>query len=200
MERNKHTERVTDKLLLVFKIASPVLASVFILISCLIYQKGVKEGSAELLADEKYLPRFVSDVASAKTSIYCAMYMFKFDAYLKNNLQEPTPLLAAALVDAAKRGVEVAMIFDKGRNDNDSTTKYNKVTADFLTKNGVKVIFDTPEKSLHSKMCLIDEKILFIGSHNYTFSAMSRNSETSVRIVSKDLANDAMNYFKSLGL
>lgn len=199
MERNKQAQRITNKLTLILKITSPIFAAIFIFAACVAYQWGVKEGSAQLLVDEKYLPRFVSDVGLAKTSVYCAMYMFKFDAYLKGNLQEPTPLLAAALADAARRGVDVAMVFDEGRVE-ELTTEYNKKTADYLTKNGVKIIFDTPQRRLHSKMCLIDEKILFIGSHNYTFSAMSRNSETSVRLVSKDVAKDAMIYFKSLGL
>lgn len=181
------------------KIISPALAALFILISVFVYYRGIREGTVEFLVDDAYLPRFVADVGGAKLSITCAMYMFKFDGYLKENLQEPTPLLAAAFVDAAKRGVNVSMIFDEGKAD-ESTTKYNSDTAKYLTENGVKVIFDSPDRRLHSKLCVIDNKILFIGSHNYTFSAMSRNSETSVRVVSEKLAQDAYNYFKSLGM
>lgn len=190
---------IQETLLKWAKILSPALASLFILISVIVYYRGIRQGTVEFLVDKAYLTRFVADVGEAKLSITCAMYMFKFDGYLKNNLQEPTPLLAAAFIDAAKRGVNVSMIFDEGKAD-EITTKYNQDTAEHLIKNGVKVIFDSPGRRLHSKLCVIDNKILFIGSHNYTFSAMSRNSETSARIVSKDMANDASKYFKSIGL
>lgn len=181
------------------KILSPVAAAFFIFLAALLYQKEPREGSAELLADSDYVIRFVADAASAKENIYCSMYMFKFDEYRKNNLQEPTALLAAALTGAAKRGVDVAIMMDTGRPD-ELTTKYNEETGQYLKKNGIRVMFDSPKRRLHSKMCLIDGSILYIGSHNFTFSAMSRNSETSARIVSKGLGEDAKKYYKGLGL
>ena len=61
-----------------------------------------------------------------------------------------------------------------------------------------KVLFDNESKKLHAKLCLIDDNIIYTGSHNFTFSAMKRNSESSVRITSKNEAEKIKEYFTKI--
>ena len=53
-------------------------------------------------------------------------------------------------------------------------------------------------KSLEENARLIDDKIIYTGSHNFTYSAMKRNSENSVRIVSYDEAEKIKEYFTKI--
>ena len=64
--------------------------------------------------------------------------------------------------------------------------------------NNINVLFDNESKKLHAKICLIDDNIIYTGSHNFTYSAMARNSESSVKIVSSTEAEKVKNYFKKI--
>ena len=48
------------------------------------------------------------------------------------------------------------------------------------------------------KLVIIDDEIVYVGSHNWTESGLSYNSETSVRIVSEEIATIFKDYFNSL--
>ena len=108
------------------------------------------------------------------------------------------PLLTSALVNAAKRNIDVTIIFEKSNYKDDLSNKYNEETAKYLLKNGIKVLFDNESRKLHAKLCLIDNNIIYTGSHNFTYSAMKRNSESSVRIVSKNEAEKVQEYFNKI--
>ena len=101
-------------------------------------------------------------------------------------------------INAAKRNVNVTIIFEKSSDKDDLSNKYNTNTAAYLEKYGIKVLFDNESKKLHAKLCLIDDKIIYTGSHNFTYSAMKRNSENSVRIVSYDEAEKIKEYFTKI--
>ncbi|MDE7169743.1 MAG: hypothetical protein K2N67_06055, partial [Mucispirillum sp.] len=113
-------------------------------------------------------------------------------------LEEPVPLIIGALTDAVERGVEVTIIFEKSDKKDDLSNEYNERTADYLQKRGVNTLFDKEDKKLHAKLCLIDDRIIYTGSHNFTYSAMKRNSESSVRIVSAQDAAEIKKYFKQI--
>ena len=53
--------------------------------------------------------------AKAEKSITCALFMYKIDNYNLDNLEEPVPLLTSALVNAAKRNIDVTIIFEKSK-------------------------------------------------------------------------------------
>ncbi len=183
----------------IFKALIPILIVAFILGANIVYKVSSKEGTVSLLDDNKYAPVFIKDVFRAKDTIKCAMYMFKLDTIDLNSKEQPIPVMASALMEAAKRGVEVSIVMELGEKD-EITTKYNKITAKHLEEAGIKVVFDSEEERLHTKMCMIDNQIIYIGSHNYTNSAMLRNSEVSVRVVSDGLSKDVNLYFEKYGL
>lgn len=51
---------------------------------------------------------------------------------------------------------------------------------------------------LHTKLMIIDEKHLIIGSHNYTQNAFTSNFESSVALLDCDDLSDYLKYFNSL--
>jgi len=50
-------------------------------------------------------------------------------------------------------------------------------------------------RTTHTKLVIIDGKIVFLGSHNWTQSALQRNHEVSVLIYDEDVAKILLRYF-----
>lgn len=180
------------------KILSPVLFALFILLANIISHEKNTEGTYTILNNEDYVTSFVKDTASAKDNITCALFMYKIDDYNMDNMQEPLPLITASLVNAASRGVNVTMILENSDDEDDLSNKYHKKTAAYLKENNINVVYDNKSRKLHAKVCLIDDYIIYTGSHNFTYSAMARNSESSVKIVSFEEAEKIKEYFKKI--
>jgi phosphatidylserine/phosphatidylglycerophosphate/cardiolipin synthase-like enzyme len=179
------------------KYSAPFLftaAAVFVLISN-IQAAGhrVYETKTMFLADSELFPELTAAFSSAENEIACALYMFKTDG----GASDPTSILLSALRDAIGRGVKVKMVLDLDKKG-DLSTQFNTATAKSLKAAGAEVVFDDPDRRMHTKMCIIDRKISFIGSHNYTYSALQRNAEVTVRIESAELAEDGLKYIGTL--
>lgn len=67
-----------------------------------------------------------------------------------------------------------------------------------LNSIGVKAKYLTNFKIVHAKFILIDDYILFIGSHNLTKCAMTSNFELSIRYEFENVVNEAATLFDSL--
>lgn len=196
MVRNK--KNLPEIILNILKILSPALLGLFILITNILNNNSHSEGTYLILNNNNYVENIVKDIAKAKDNITCALFMYKVDNHNINNLHEPVPLITSAFVNAAKRGVKVNMIFEKSNYEDDLSNIYNIKTAKYLENNGINVVFDNISRKLHAKMCLIDNKIIYTGSHNFTYSAMQKNSESSVKIVSEKDAHDVKKFFDSI--
>ncbi len=122
------------------------------------------------------------------------MFVFKTSKYSSNRAN----IIMDALGSAAGRGLSVSLIMEKGGKENDSVTIENKKTAQILIKKGVDVRFDIPEKRTHTKAIVIDDRYVFIGSHNFTHSALKYNNELSVKIDSIPLAGAVLSYINNI--
>ncbi|MDR2400525.1 MAG: phospholipase D-like domain-containing protein [Deferribacteraceae bacterium] len=166
----------------------------FVLISNLrASDRKVYEARTMLLADQELFPELAAAFSDAETEIACALYMFKTDG----GRTAPTTVLLSALRAAAGRGVKVKLLLDIDKKG-DLSTEFNTDTAKALKSSGAEIYFDDPARRLHTKMCIIDRKLSFIGSHNYTFSALQRNAEVTVRIESEGLAGEGLKYIDNL--
>ena len=170
-------------------------AVLFTVITNIIAMPKEHQAGVVFLPDEKFLPSIVRDIGEAESEITCSLYMFKTDG----NSSDSTGLILDGMLNALNRGVKVSLLFDEGKDD-DITTEFNTYTGKVLEKAGALVVFDDPERRLHTKMCVIDSDISYIGSHNYTFSAFRRNAETTVRIKSAEIAREARQYIMETGL
>lgn len=175
------------------KYALIFLAIVYFATANLIARTKSYDARAMFLKNSEVLDNMISDVLNAKKNIYIAIYMFKTsdDTYQKSTL------LQEAIFTALKNNVKVFVLMDMGKGS-DITTEINEETGRELREKGAVVVFDSKETKTHAKLMVIDEKITYIGSHNYTHSAFHYNNETSARIESEGFASEAVKYIKSI--
>ena len=135
--------------------------------------------SAEVLFGEAYYQTLHKHFIQAEESITIAMYFMYPNFEDPNN---PINQLLNDLVDAKQRGVDVKVVLEDSKL-NVSRRAYQK-----LRQNGVKVYFDTPKRLLHAKGIVIDNRYIFVGSANWSKSAMGKNKEATIF---KDSPQDA---------
>lgn len=92
--------------------------------------------------------------------------------------------LARGLIEAAKRGVEVAVLADAAQAANNPNSQLQS-----LVNAGVRVALVNRYAAFHSKVLLVDvtggQPVVVTGSYNWSYSAQYRNSE-NVLIVTGD--------------
>lgn len=115
--------------------------------------------------------KVIKAIGDAKTSVYVQAYSFTHND------------IAEALVKAKKRGLEVTVYIDKGR-DKETHSKTHK-----LRENDVPVILQEQYKRglAHNKIMIIDDELVITGSFNWTKNAL-RNEENINFIKSKEIA------------
>jgi competence ComEA-like helix-hairpin-helix protein len=150
-------------------------------------------GQIRILPDEEYFNVLRHYIRDADERITMVMFIFKITKSPGNR----AAMIMDELISAAKRGVQILLVLDKSDYDKKITQENNRV-AKRLRKHNISVRFDTPDKTTHSKAVVIDERFVFLGSHNLTHSALSRNNEFSLLIDSRDLAWEVTRYIRRL--
>ena len=148
---------------------------------------------AKLLKDEDYFPALLEGIDQARQEIALTVFFFKTNGFRDNR---PDRILVH-LGEAVRRGVRVDAVIEQGQ-EGDNVSEVNADAAKKLRAAGIRVCMDAPERTMHTKMVVIDRRTLYIGSHNLTQSALKYNREVSVRIASPSLAEEALRYMKSL--
>jgi phosphatidylserine/phosphatidylglycerophosphate/cardiolipin synthase-like enzyme len=105
-----------------------------------------------------------------------ANYEIKLEVYEFSNKD-----LADALIDAKERGVSVKVILEPSVYQNDGMFKY-------LINKGVDVSWASKFHNTHSKFMVVDDKIVFVGSMNWSENSLKNNREASVIIYSKEVS------------
>ena len=98
------------------------------------------------------------------------------------------------LAKAVKRGVKVTAILETTANRSDELNIQNRQTGKLLEEKGVKVYFDSTHQTTHTKLIVIDERLVLLGSHNLTQAALKYNNEISILLYRPDLAKRARDY------
>jgi len=146
--------------------------------------------SATPLIDKNYFTTLLNHIEKATTSIHVIMYVVKYDPKEYN---DPVNQILNGLASAYQRGVDVKVIVD------DETYKSYPQTIEFLKSHEIPVKLDEKSsKRTHAKIIIIDGKIVFIGSHNWTESALTYNHEASVLINSQEIAKAFEEYFQNI--
>lgn len=149
--------------------------------------------SARLLTDKKYQAYLLPHIQQARKSIWASSFAFKVTDKSGNAIRK----LIKYLIAKAKQGVEVHLVLEQSNYHTNISTK-NHQLAKQLRSNNIQVYFDSLENTQHSKVFVIDERYSFIGSHNMTHSAFTRNHEISVMIESRQLSLKIINYLKRI--
>lgn len=118
------------------------------------------EGSAERLV--------LKAIRTARYSIRLSAYSFT------------SPAIVQALIDAHRRGVDVAVVADRKSNLVEDRSGKGRIALDLLSGAGVGVRTIDAYPIHHDKFMVIDSEPVETGSFNYTTSAARYNSENAV--------------------
>ena len=126
-------------------------------------------------------PTFLRTIApmidQAAQRIYLAVYVMRLDP---ENPRHPVTDLMRRLAAAARRGVDVRVVLDTGRDWRTGEPEdKHAVAAAWLRANGVPVLLDDIDERTHVKALVIDQ-VAIIGSHNWTAAALRHNRELSI--------------------
>jgi len=151
------------------------------------------EQMVDVLLDKEYYQSVKDDLGNASETILVAMYSMIYDP---GDLDDWANNLIEELVSAKDRGVNVTVIIENRTyfgymNENLEAYQY-------LSGNGVTVQFDNENDTDHMKLVVIDDNIVYVGSHNWSESGLYYNHETSVKIVSEDIARIFTAYFETI--
>lgn len=123
-----------------------------------------------LLPNPDFLKWFLGAITKAKKSVVVVNYM----ATLKEGEKGAVAKVAAALVSAIKRGVQVQVVLEGNKLGE------NYLFWKVLKDAGADCWMDTSVTFIHTKAILIDDKTLCIGSHNITAAALVYHEEISL--------------------
>ena len=135
------------------------------------------------VVNREYLPAALDLIAAATNSIDVVQLEMHDDRAVQ--------AIEAALAAAVKRGVQVRVLLDDG-------VDFNAAAVARLLALGAEAKLDTPVKMTHSKLVIVDGKIVLLGSTNWTGNSMGNNNETNVRLDDPILAETFARYFAAL--
>jgi len=145
-----------------------------------------------VLTDQEYYQSIIDDLQNADDTILVAMYSMIYDP---DDSFDWANDLIGELVYADERGVNVSVVIEYRTYWNymdDNLEAYN-----YLLSNNVNVQLDYETTTDHMKLVIIDDKIIYVGSHNWSESALYYNHETSVKIISETIAETFKEYIKA---
>lgn len=100
--------------------------------------------------------------------------------------------LARAIGRALKRGVKVKLLTD----DRKVFDKGSQIIP--LHNKGVEIKTDTSRYHMHNKFGIVDERLVFTGSFNWTYTATKHNQENLLVTTNYDIVNQYVDEFKTL--
>jgi phosphatidylserine/phosphatidylglycerophosphate/cardiolipin synthase-like enzyme len=153
-------------------------------------QNSPAGSQAVILTNEDYLPALLRTIDEAQNEIFISIFSFKAGEH-KNSYPDR---ILDHLAKALKRGVKVYVILETTDRKSDELNIQNKQTGKLLEEKGVNVYFDSPRQTTHTKLVVIDQHLVLLGSHNFTQSALKYNNEISILLDSPEMAQNARNY------
>lgn len=150
-------------------------------------------GSHGRPGSEDYHTAALRLIAAARARVTVALYVVRLDD------DGPVQHLLTALSDAARRGVSVRVVLDRGRDwrTGEIDPKHQEVAAR-LERSGVRVVLDEADRTTHAKVLVVDDRHVVVGSHNWTRSALTANREWSLLIDDRDVAAHIQNELAAL--
>lgn len=144
----------------------------------------------ELLLNERYVERVLELIHASKKRVWVAMYVARYQRSRSYSIENK---LFKALLKAHVRGVDVRVLLDEGYEWDAKSGKMSKRRSDkneealsYLLQQGIPVRLDDPERIMHAKTLCVDDRYAVVGSHNWTYSALSKNVEASVLLFDVD--------------
>lgn len=181
------------KNLAAFILMTQLFLPVFVLATNTAQAEGTGH-QVELLQDREYFETLLASIREAKSEIVMAFFLFKTNGYESSY---PDRILNE-LIEAARRGVRIRVILERGDNPKSQVDANNRETALRLKEGGIDISFDNPGRTTHTKVLVIDQRYTLLGSHNLTSSALKYNNEISVLVDSPKIAKETLKYIDTL--
>ena len=154
-----------------------------------LYQAGVFP-----IVNSEYIPFIISLIDSAIFTIDILMFSAKYYRGKRNHVVNA---YWHALQRAAARGVKIRLLlnanFYLGGNLRD-----NQFIVQSFRNDNFNTAFSGKSTRLHSKMFIVDDEYVLVGSHNTSQRAFNANFETSVAVKSEPLAEIFKSHFDRL--
>jgi phosphatidylserine/phosphatidylglycerophosphate/cardiolipin synthase-like enzyme len=142
------------------------------------------------LFNREYYEKLLEVLGRANRSVYVIMYVAKYDP---KGVGDPVNRLLDVLAQLRSKGVEVRVVVD------DETYRSYRETVEYLKNRSIGVRLDPGSRTTtHAKVVIVDGWVVFVGSHNWTESALTLNNEVGVVIHSEGIAQRFVEYFENL--
>lgn len=150
---------------------------------------------ADLPESASYARVLLQLLGQAERSIHIAMYRMSYYSGYGDSLAND---LLHALTNAANRGLDVKVLLDDCAYYEDSA-EANLLSAIVLQQRGVEVRLDDPGLTTHTKLVIIDERTVLLGSTNWNYYSLEKNCETDIVFVNlPEVAAPFEAYFHTL--
>ena len=141
------------------------------------------------VVDRDYSSTAKKLIQEAEKSICISMFVMKRGKKPNNFVN----LLIEELKTAAKRGIQIRILLEN-KEENRSTVDF--LRGDYIRN--IEIKFDSPQKTTHNKIVIIDEDTILIGSTNWTEKSIGHANEANVVIKDKEVTEYFQEYFDRL--
>lgn len=152
------------------------------------------ECAIRILKDRDYFRDLLRALDGAQQEIVICAYLFRANGYPDGYPDR----VVERLLRAAGRGVRVEVILERSEDRGDAVNRDNEATRLRLERGGIRAKMDSPRRTTHAKLAVVDRRYTFVGSHNLTHSALKYNREFSVLIDSPTVAEEALRYIRTI--
>ncbi len=143
----------------------------------------------EFLPTRSYYYELMHLIEHANESIYVLMFVAKYDPGDRFDWAND---VLQALCRAKARGLDIKVVLDQ------TTLKEYRQTIELLKDCGIDVRIWIARSKMHAKLVIVDRRYLFVGSHNWTESALYYNIEASILVEDPKLAQQALGLFQEV--
>lgn len=146
-----------------------------------------------LILNSEYFYTVGKIIDGAQRSIDIIMFFMSFSS----SGDHPVNALIDKLIAASLRGVKVRVYLDKDQEgDLYKSRIINRLAYEALKNAGIDVRWDRVTSLSHSKIVVVDQEIVVMGSHNWTASSFFQYSEVSVLIKDRMIATSYQEDFE----
>jgi phosphatidylserine/phosphatidylglycerophosphate/cardiolipin synthase-like enzyme len=144
-----------------------------------------------ILIENNYCTTLKNIIPTVKKSLYAIIYIAY--PHLKRS-HDDVKLILDEIIHATHKGIDVKILFNSIETKN-LVSRANKISFDYLRKEGVLVKTTEKGRNTHSKLFLIDDNTTITGSHNLSNTSLHQSREISILIKDEKTNQELKEYF-----
>ncbi len=146
---------------------------------------------SKLIFDNHFIPAAWQLIMSSKSTIDLSFYKAELP---KKIHRDKLALIYEALFLKKKEGVRIRVLLNKEQPLR-GVSRYNVVVASYLKEKNIPCRFLKDSRCCHSKFIVADRSNFYVGSHNLSINAATRNFETGIILSDSVLASEISDRF-----